>query len=608
MSSSRYRSAIGLSLALFSGISYALLPAQAQQPDAALVIEGATLIDGNGGAPLPDSAIVIRGNRIASVSRRGRVTYPRNAQIINADGKFVMPGLFDSQVSYEWYLAEPLLNYGVTSTIDVGTSGETAIPYRDAVFHGRLRGPRTFTSVSRLVAEPEGFATGLESPYTPSRVPGSVQQTRDLVKLWLDAGADYVILDDGSLPPEMAKVAFEEARKAGKPVFTRAYGPVMFPRDAALLGSRSLPHSAGIGIAVTKDPAKWNKGRDDRNELDRFAEMDEAKAKDLIDVLVRNNVMLVPTFVINFPGYPKDWERFAADGRQLFTDPDLLTYYPASAIESVFNRYVRIDQGALRERRMKGYQNALRFHKMFMDAGGRMAISGNTNSTKAPGLDLHHEIQVMKDAGLTPMQIIQGTTKWPAEMIGKQNLLGTIEAGKLADLLILGKDPLQDVSNMRAIETVIQDGRIVERGYHASYSDAFVNLGEPSVDALPWVVAMKRVNPAGGELADPGYSPQPAIETITPLIVTQTTGTVSVTLRGINFVRRSAVFFKGRPVSSRVISPTEIQVTLDAEAVKAVGKFDMVVRNPDPIDPAVQKGMWGNGTSNVAHLIVNYSY
>ena len=608
MSSSRYRSAIGLSLALFSGISYALLPAQAQQPDAALVIEGATLIDGNGGAPLPDSAIVIRGNRIASVSRRGQVTYPRNAQIINADGKFVMPGLFDSQVSYEWYLAEPLLNYGVTSTIDVGTSGETAIPYRDAVFHGRLRGPRTFTSVSRLVAEPEGFATGLESPYTPSRVPGSVQQTRDLVKLWLDAGADYVILDDGSLPPEMAKVAFEEARKAGKPVFTRAYGPVMFPRDAALLGSRSLPHSAGIGIAVTKDPAKWNKGRDDRNELDRFAEMDEAKAKDLIDVLVRNNVMLVPTFVINFPGYPKDWERFAADGRQLFTDPDLLTYYPASAIESVFNRYVRIDQGALRERRMKGYQNALRFHKMFMDAGGRMAISGNTNSTKAPGLDLHHEIQVMKDVGLTPMQIIQGTTKWPAEMIGKQNLLGTIEAGKLADLLILGKDPLQDVSNMRAIETVIQDGRIVERGYHASYSDAFVNLGEPSVDALPWVVAMKRVNPAGGELADPGYSPQPAIESITPLIVTQTTGTVSVTLRGINFVRRSAVFFKGRPVSSRAISPTEIQVTLDAEAVKAVGKFDMVVRNPDPIDPAVQKGMWGNGTSNVAHLIVNYSY
>ena len=101
---------------------------------------------------------------------------------------------------------------------------------------------------------------------------------------------------------------------------------------------------------------------------------------------------------------------------------------------------------------MKGYENALRFHKMFIDAGGKIAISGNTNSTKAPGLDLHHEIQVMKDAGLTPMQIIQGTTKWPAEMIGKQDLLGTIEAGKLADVIVLDRDPLQDAANMRAID------------------------------------------------------------------------------------------------------------------------------------------------------------
>jgi len=83
---------------------------------------------------------------------------------------------------------------------------------------------------------------------------------------------------------------------------------------------------------------------------------------------------------------------------------------------------------------------------------------------------------------------------------------------------------------------------------------------------------------------------------------------VTVILKGINFVRRSAVFFNGRPVSSRVVSPTEIQVMLDADALRAVGKFDMVVRNPEPIDPAFQAGMWGNGTSNVAHLIVNYRY
>jgi hypothetical protein len=95
---------------------------------------------------------------------------------------------------------------------------------------------------------------------------------------------------------------------------------------------------------------------------------------------------------------------------------------------------------------------------------------------------------------------------------------------------------------------------------------------------------------------------------VTPLIVTQGTGSVTVTLKGLNFVRRSAVFFKNRPVASRVVSPTEIEVTLDAEALKAVGKYDMVVRNPEPIDPAVVRGMWGNGTSNAAHLIVNYRH
>lgn len=608
MSPSRYYSSLVVCLVLLVGVHDRLSSAQGQQPPA-LVIEGGTLIDGNGGAPLRDAAIVIQGNRITSVSPRGQVSYPANAHVINAAGKFVLPGLFDSQVSYSWYFGEALLNHGITSTIDVGTSGEAAVPYRDAVFHGKLRAPRTFTSLSRLVAMPEGNSTGLESPFTPSRVPASAQHARDLVKLWIDAGADYLILDDGELPVEVARAAFDEARSAGKPVFTRAYGPVMFPKDAALLGSASLPHSAGIGIAVTKDPSKWAKGRDDRNELDRYAEMDEAKAKELIDVLVAHKVALVPTFVINFPGYPRDWDRFAAEGRQLFTDPDLRAYYPSSAIDATFARYTRIDQGPLRERRMKGYENALRFHKMFVDAGGRIAISGNTNSTKAPGLDLHHEIQVMTDAGLTPMQIIQGTTKWPAEMLGKQDVLGTVEAGKLADVIILGRNPLEDVRNMSAIETVILDGRVVERGYHAGYTDPFSNVGNiPSVDALPWVVALKKVSRAGTEVLDPSSSPQPAIESISPLIVTQGSGTMSVTLKGLNFVRRSAVFFNGRLVPGRIVSPTEIQVTLDADTLRAVGKFDLVVRNPEPVDPFFQKGMWGNGTSNAAHLIVNYQY
>jgi hypothetical protein len=104
---------------------------------------------------------------------------------------------------------------------------------------------------------------------------------------------------------------------------------------AALLGAVNLPHSAGIGIAVAKDPSKWSRGgRDNRNELDRYLETDDAKAKELIQILVEHKVALVPTFMINFPGYPKDWPQSGAESRKLFADPNLRAYYPASSIQS----------------------------------------------------------------------------------------------------------------------------------------------------------------------------------------------------------------------------------------------------------------------------------
>jgi hypothetical protein len=618
---SRIRSRIwvpGCLLILLLGICRG---ASAQAPPPALVIEGGALIDGNGGAPVPDSVVVIQGNKITGVGRRGQLPYPAGARIIDARGKFVLPGLFDSQVSYAWYFGEALIYHGITSTIDVGTSGEMAVPYRDAAVHGKFLGPRAFTSISRLNFEYDAGQTGLESPFTSSRVPTTAQQARDLVKAYVAGGADYIIFDDGGLDMDIIRAGFDEAAKAGKPVFTRAYGPTMYPRQAALLGSSSLPHSAGIGLAVARDPSKWHPGRDDRNELDRYAEMDDAKAKELIDLLVQHHVALVPTFIINFPGYPSNWQRFEAEAHQLFTDKNLLAYYPQSAIQTVYNRFTRIDQGAVRERRIPGYRNAARFHKMFEDAGGHILVSGNQNSTKAPGVDMWQEMQVMaNDVGLTPMQIIQGSTKWPAELVRKQDMLGTVEAGKLADVIILAADPLQDIRNITTLETVIYDGKVIDRTYHAGYHVPFPIGGSnftPTVSALPWYVALKKSNrrggggfgpqPVAGAVPDPAESPQPAIESINPFIVTQG-GETTITLKGINFVRKSAVFFKGKPVPSRIVSATEIQVTLDAQALGEAGRFDLLVKNPDPIDPFFKDGMWGNGTSNAAHLTVNYRY
>src|SRR2546427_11568584 len=98
----------------------------AQQP-AALVIEGGILIDGNGGAPVPDSVVVIQGNKITAVARKGQATVPAGARVINATGKFVLPGLGDSPTAYSWYFGGSLMIQRITSTIDGRPDQENAV-------------------------------------------------------------------------------------------------------------------------------------------------------------------------------------------------------------------------------------------------------------------------------------------------------------------------------------------------------------------------------------------------------------------------------------------------------------------------------------------------
>jgi hypothetical protein len=608
----------GFFLVLLCAVSPAGLAAQAQQP--ALVIEGGTLIDGNGGPPVPNAVVIIQGNRITTVSRVGQATYPPNAQIINARGKFVLPGLWDAMVSYQWYYGEIMLNYGITSTIDVGIAGEVGAAYRDGVLKGKIRAPRPFSGISRITTQPVG-GTGLESMLTPGRTPKSAQETRDLVKAFVAGGADVIMFQDGGLPMEYYQAGFDEAKKAGKPVTTRAGGPILGPREAAMLGTRVLPHSAGVARAITKNPPVAGDGR---NEADLWAEMDEAKAKDLIQFLVSHNVALDPTFRNSWTQYPKDWERFAADDRKLLEsgDPNLLAYYPRERMAGALDQYrAPRPTGPVAERRKLGFQNVLRFHKMFVDAGGHLITGADSNPVKVPGQNLHHEFMIYAEAGITPMQTIQGATKWSAEMIDKGKDLGTIETGKLADIIVVNQDPLQNIENLRQLDTVVFDGKKVQLGYTAGYNPVFPVESElnPPVSRLLWVSAFKPVAfegnggrfngarpvAAGRPLPDPLESPQPAIEAISPLMVTAGSPTTTIALKGFNFVRRSQVLFKGVPVPYKAVSGSELQVTIDSNLLQEAGWHDIVVKNPWPLSPEIGLD-WGDGTSNKAHLIVSY--
>jgi hypothetical protein len=609
---------LGLWLVALCGVGGIGPAALAQQP--ALVIEGGTLIDGNGGAPISDAVVVIEGNRITNVSRLGQASYPPNAQVIDARGKYVLPGLWDAMVSYQWYYGEIMLNHGITSTIDVGIAGEIGAAYRDGVLKGKIRGPRPFTGISRITTKPAG-GTGLETILTPGRAPKSAEETRELVRAFIAGGADIVMFQDGTLPLEYYRAGFDEANKAGMPVSTRAYGPIFGPREAAELGTNMLPHSAGIGRLVTKNPPRAG---DNRNEADLFADMDEKKAEDLIDFLVSHHVALDPTYRNSWMRYPRDWERFAEDDRDFFEhgDPSLLAYYPRARMDAALAQYrAPRPTGPVAERRMRGFKNSLRFHKMFVDAGGHLIPGSDSNPVKVPGNNLFHEMMIFVEAGVTPMQIIQGATKWSAELLDKGDELGTVEAGKLADVIIVNQDPLRNIENLRDLDTVVFDGRRVELGYTAGYNPVFRVESElnPPVSRLLWVNAFRPVAfgaiggrftgrpPVGpGEpLPDPVESPQPAVETISPLMVEAGSPTTTVTLTGFNFVRRSQVLFKGIPVPYEAVSGSELRATIDSSLLREPGWQQIVVKNPQPLHPEIGKE-WGNGTSNKAHLIVSF--
>jgi len=616
---------------------------QAQAPAARiLVVDGGTLIDGSGGAPIRDTQLVIDGDRIRSVGRKGQAA-PTGAQVVNADGKFIVPGLWDGLANFLWYQGEIFLNNGVTSFIGIGDMGEVFALYDEGLKRGKLRGPRAFDWPVHFQG-PAGNLTGLESPFDSPHPIATAEEARAWTKRVIDLGGYGVSFQNGAVSQDIFKAAVDVAHAAGKPIGIRAGGDIG-ARQAALLGADFIPRSQGVAAAVTNMPAGAAPpgGFGGPNELEQWAQMDETKAADLIKVLVQQKTALVPSFIQKAPGLPTGWNRFELQARRLFADPFLMAYYPGARAQTILWNYldppdVRPDVIDVRRR---GYQNALRFHRMLIEAGGRVLIGSDGGNFSLPGLGVHHEMQVFaEDMRLTPMQIIQSATRWPAETMRAQDRIGTIAAGKLADVLIVDADPLQDIKNLQRISAVVANGVLQDGKYHASYWNPFQGEGPitlPVVDDIGWAVNVRRQAPGrGGAPPAPevgrgaappplpplpaGFGnarqPQPTIETIdsgrrdyadpdfSRVVVKEGGPTLTLKLTGFNYFQRSQVHFNNIPVPTAVNSRVEITATIDETLLRAPGRYQVVVRNLGLADPANPK--LGDGVSNRAWLIVGY--
>ena len=214
------------------------------------VVDGGTLIDGNGGTPVRDVQIVIQGNRISRFGKKGD-PIPAGAQVVRADGKWILPGLWDAQLNFYSYQGEAMLNAGNTSFIGIGDDGEQGVLMHEGVLMGRILAPRPFDAPVHF----QEFANlnGLESPYQQLHVVKTPDEAREWTRKILALGADIVSFQNGRAADDVVKAAFEEAHKAGKATLIRAGGPEILTRKAADLGADIIPHSLGVAIEVASD-------------------------------------------------------------------------------------------------------------------------------------------------------------------------------------------------------------------------------------------------------------------------------------------------------------------------------------------------------------------
>ena len=266
----------------------------------------------------------------------------------------------------------------------------------------------------------------------------------------------------------------------GKPAFR----PRVRSRDLSGAGGgdrrAQLPHSAGIPLAIAKNPSQFRQGRDDRNELRQVrrhgrcegGRSDEdaggtsrgARA-DLHHQLPRLSERVGPS------SGPKH-----TSGTRTRTCSE---YYPHVAMEESLAAYDDVDQGAVRERRLKGWENVKRFHKMFVDAGGRLIVSGNLNDRYVPGLELFQEMRIMREVGMTPMQIIVGSTKYRRRAACRSRTRSArSKRARLADVLVVAAIRCRTSSNLMKTDTVIFDGKVIDRAYHANYTTTFNPPGD----------------------------------------------------------------------------------------------------------------------------------
>ena len=447
------RALIGLCVALAAAAAWA-----DESASTALAITHVTVIDATGAPPQADMTVIVHDQRITELGKSSEVRAPVGAVIVNGRGKYLIPGLWDMHVHTvfgDWLprderVVPPLfVANGVTGVRDMGGELDVLKEWRAQIAAGRLLGPRMFIAGPMLDGP---------TPRFPSSAPvANAADGRRVVDDLKARGVDFIKIQS-LIPRDGYFAAVDEAKKLGL-TFVGHVPDAVRASEASDAGQKSIEHFTGIfeGCSTIEDQLIKGPKSVGRN----VSTYDPARAKALIALMARNRTWQVPTLV---------WERgqWLIDDIDLSHDP-LTKYAPAAWKDRTWPMFVR---AILQDMDTDPLPVRKRFVQMELDMTLAMFRAGvpfmaGTDTAAGvhvfPGFSLHDELALFVRAGLTPMQALQTATRNPAEFMDRLADLGTVERGKLADLVLLDANPLDDIANTRRISAVVLAGRYLDR-------------------------------------------------------------------------------------------------------------------------------------------------
>ena len=422
------------------------------QTSSVIVFKGAQLIDGTGAPPIKKSVLVIEGDRITAVGKEGKVHYPKNARVIELEGRTIMPGIINghghlglvvgTQNRADGYTRENVENelgqyeqYGVTSVMSLGLNRDLVYELRDEQRQGTFPGATIFTAGRGLGVEHGAppVPTAPDQLYTPKSADEARAQVRemaahhpDIVKFWLDdVNGEY-----SKMNPAVYTAVIEESHRQGLRVAAHVY----YLADAKAVitnGADVLAHSI------------------------RDLPVDD----ELIGMMKLHSVLYIPTLIRDESAFlfAESPEVTQDQFFKLSVSPELLQQFVSTEYRAKVENDP--DLPKLKAAFAMGQKNL----KTLEDAGVRIAFGTDSgaNPARIPGWAEHHELELMVRAGLTPMQAIVAATKGSASVVGSADI-GTLEVGKRADFLVLAASPLERISNTRQMLTIWHGGKEVK--------------------------------------------------------------------------------------------------------------------------------------------------